>query len=46
MIQVMVRMEHEQKLTEDVRRVAEEDAKTQRELLKELEVLISYFFKF
>ena len=33
-------MEHEQKLTEDVRRFAEEDAKTQRKLLNELEVFI------
>lgn len=38
MIQVMVRMEHEQKLTEDARQLAEEDAKAQRSALSALQV--------
>ncbi|KAI5059405.1 hypothetical protein GOP47_0025724 [Adiantum capillus-veneris] len=38
MIQVMVRMEHELKATQEARRLAEEDAETQRNSLKAIQV--------
>eukprot|EP00250_Pteridium_aquilinum_P014765 c22188_g1_i1 orf=480-2690(-) len=38
MIEVMVRMEHEQKVIEDARKLAEEDAKTQQSALNAVQV--------